>query len=176
MNCFFFLIFCCSLTLHETLLLSSLAFTDLYEAAKFVKLEKRLYQRKYSLSAFLQDDRVAGHFGKKKPTGIWFSTDWKQKDEEINLKLLTEFFTWCHCIRSLNKNEMRFIPVLLSNPSHVWTTLVEYVLYARLSVWHMVWIMLTWSSSWNNLCSYFLFFILELSEWKSWEIKLRSQG
>ena len=56
--------------MHETLLLSSLAFTDLYEAAKFVKLEKRLYQRKYSLSAFLQDDRVAGHFGKKKPTGI----------------------------------------------------------------------------------------------------------
>ena len=80
---------------------------------------------------------------------------------------MTEFFTWCHCIRSLNKNEMRFIPVLLSNPSHVWPTVVEYVLYARLSVWHMVWIILTWSSSWNNLCSYFLFFILELSEWKS---------
>ena len=90
------------------------------------------------------------------------SIDWKQKDEEINLKLLTGFFTWCHCIRSLNKNEMRFILVLLSNPSDVWPTVVEYVLCARLSVWHMVWIILTWSSSWNNLCSYFLFFILEL--------------
>lgn len=56
--------------MHETLVLSSLAFTDIYEAAKFVKLEKRVYQRKDSLRAFLQDDRAAGHFGRKKPTGI----------------------------------------------------------------------------------------------------------
>ena len=172
----FFLIFCCSLTLRETLVLSSLAFTDLYEGAKFVKLEKRVYQRKDSLRAFLQDDRAASHFGRKRPTGIWFSIDRKQKDEEINLKLLTEFSTWFPCIRSLSKNEMRFTPVLSSSPGHVWPTVVEYVLCARPSVWHMVWSILTWSSSWNNLCSYFLFFILELSEWRPWEIKSKPYG